>query len=275
MTDLVNFDKATIQSDPFPHAMIDGVLDQPLFDAMHADFPADEVFLRNQLTDSTGGRSSRINLCRYNDDFKQHMQKSEAWRTFYEYANSPEYVRYVLDFFGDQIKAFGGQLDNEDWVFDASAEHPPLRFSEKVLNKTGARNAIDRLQSLLRQDALTVNFDIAYGGGGYGTEIHTDNRNKLSAMLIYFNDPGGKGGAFCVHEEITGKPLAQCERYPSEEKTRIEKMVQPKPNRGLILLNCNKSYHSAQAITENPVSRKFLYVSVNKRFVNNMWETVI
>jgi hypothetical protein len=271
MNGLIRFDKSQVAIRPYPHASSDGVLDPRLFEALKADFPTDEIFLRNQTGSAEDGRMKRINLCRYHPEFADLIRGSEAWRTLYEYCNSPDYVAFVLDLFGGHVERCGAALDVRAWHFDSYAEHPPLSLAEKLMDRSGARRVVDRLRQLWRDDALCVNFDIAFGRAGYGTEVHTDNRNKLSAMLIYFNEPGGEGGEFLIHEAVTAKSLAQCERYPRDAEVRTAKVVTPAPNRGVILLNCNNAYHSAAPIAGNPTPRRFLYVSINKRFVDNMW----
>ncbi|MCW5599909.1 MAG: 2OG-Fe(II) oxygenase, partial [Nitrosomonas sp.] len=139
------------------------------------------------------------------------------------------------------------------------------------LKKTRIDDALSALMRLLKNDELYITFDIAMAKTGYSVPVHTDNRYKLLALLIYFNDlKSEEGGELLLHKHKSIQDSIYLPRYPGEENTEVVKRLLPKKNLGVIVLNCNSSYHSATPFSSNE-PRKFVYIGICKRYTKNLW----
>jgi hypothetical protein len=271
---MIGITNADIDLHPYPHGTSEQMLEPALFDDLRADFPSAELFSSNQKQPFADGRASRINMMQHDEAFVRFMDNSKVWRGFYNQVNSREFVEAIINLFGDNIQKTGGVVREDDWKFDGSGPHEVTSFRERLFRKFGVTAVLDRMRSALVQDALCVSFDIAWAREGYATEIHTDNRNKLAAFLVYFNETDGEGGEFLIHQLKEGVEAAADIRYPLEDEVDVIKMLSPKPNRGGIFLNCNRAYHSVPRLTGCTKPRQFLYVSIGARRSTPIWHEV-
>lgn len=274
MTVAIGIRKTDVDMRPYPHAISQEMLEPGLFQDLLAEFPATELFSGNQKQPFADGRASRINMMQHDAAFSQLMSGSEVWRGFYEQVNSRDFVAGIIDLFQDSISATGGTLRVDDWEFDASGPPPATSFKDRLFAKFGVATALDRMKTAFVRDTLCVSFDIAWARDGYSTEIHTDNRNKLAAFLIYFNETDGEGGEFLVHQLKEGLTAPDNLRYPREDEVDIVRRLTPKPNYGGIFLNCNRAYHSVNPLTQCSMPRQFLYVSIGSRYSTPIWQEV-
>ena len=250
------------------------MIEPALFNDLQAEFPSADVFSSNQKQPFADGRASRINMMQQDAAFVQFMDGSDVWRGFYKQVNSREFVEGIISLFDDSIQETGGTLGVDDWEFDELGPRMANSFRERLFRKFGVTTVLDRMRSAFTQGALCVSFDIAWARDGYSTEIHTDNRNKLAAFLIYFNETDGEGGEFLVHQLKEGLEAPDDIRYPREDEVDVRKRLSPKPNRGAIFLNCNRAYHSVSPLSGSTAPRQFLYVSIGSRYSAPIWREV-
>jgi hypothetical protein len=272
MSSILNLTASDIELMPYPHATSDQVIDPDVFEDLRREFPPEELFLSNQKQAYGAGRAARINLMRHDKNFKKLQRESKAWADFINRLNSSEFVEEIVRLFANHILSFGGLFDSKCWKFSPTEPHPPESLIERALYKFGIQQVLDQFLALLDKNKLCVSIDIAWAREGYSTEIHTDNRNKFAAFLLYFNETDGRGGEFLIHEvKNMTVPLANL-RYPKDEEVRVVKVLAPKPNRGAVLLNCNSAYHGVQPLTDNKTYRQFLYVSVGSPYSIPIWK---
>jgi hypothetical protein len=204
----------------------------------------------------------------------QFVDGSDVWRSFYKQVNSREFVEGIIDLFDDSIRKTGGVFRTDDWEFDESGPKVARSFRERLFRRFGVTTVLDRMRSAFTQDALCVSFDIGWARDGYSTEIHTDNRNKLAAFLVYFNETDGEGGEFLVHQLREGLEAPDDTRYPREDEVDVTVRLSPRPKRGAIFLNCNRAYHSVSPLSGCTTPRQFLYVSIGSRYSTPIWREV-
>lgn len=268
---MIEFDKAAVRLEPYPHLISDQIVEPRLFASLQSEFPDDEVFASNRKQGFSAGRASRINLGRGDAPFDEFMARSAVWRAFFTEVNSDSFVARVVALFADQLEVLGSRIQQESWRFDPRPAPSPGAFAQRVLRRLHMVQALDRVRAAFRPNRLCIDFDIAWARNGYATEAHTDNRNKFAAMLIYFGETSGTGGDFQVLKLKQDKPLGECMRYPKSEELQVVQALHPKPNRGAIFLNCNRAYHDVTPLSGSDRPRQFLYVSISSRYSYPIW----
>ncbi len=268
---IINITHKDISFQPYPHGVSDQMLEASLFQSLQTEFPSEDIFSKNQIQPFKEGRASRINLMRHNPLFKEFMEKSSIWSAFYNQINSREFVEEIIDLFESQILEVGGTVQPTDWTFTNHEPRGPESLLERGVHKIGLATFLDGIKAAVSLKALCVSFDIAWARDGYSTEVHTDNRNKLAAFLIYFNETDGTGGEFLVHKLKDGLTVPSDPRYPTDEEVEVVQTLSPKPNRGAIFLNCNRAYHGVNPLRGCTTARKFLYVSIGSKYSRPIW----
>ena len=256
---MLNIDPTLVSDTPFPHLTSTEMLPPSIFEQLKADYPTDEEL---DATVGTNGRAGR-DVYRGEPAFEKLLARSAAWRDFFAYANSPEYVDLVLRCFGQYLEEYGCSVDPKKahWT-----DHVEPR--EELGPKSRAARALSRLSSASKLDPndLFVRFDPAQARAGYHKPVHCDISNRLTTMLIYFSDARpADGGVLRIHEHLEQKDLARYERHPKEEQTKVVAELVPRENSGALLLCCNNSYHSATPVMGDDTRRNYLYMSVSSR----------
>lgn len=255
------FGPEDVVAEPFPSVLKDGFLEPDLYARLKAEFPPAE--LMDQGVNARAGRD----LYRGDAYFEEFIAGSAAWREFYQYANSPAFISFVLDLFGTSMAESGCELDPQRCRFTDYVEP-----REGLRRPAGIRRPFDRFLHRMLPDVdpneLFVRFDLAKGGAGYHKKVHTDLPNRLITMLIFFCDAdeiGLEGGELRIHEPRRKRAPEDYPRHPNEEDTRITARILPRDNLGLTFLCCNYSYHSVTAVTAHQAYRDFIYMSVASR----------
>jgi hypothetical protein len=270
-TAMLRLDTSLLRLEPYPHLISDEMLEPGAFEALRKAFPDTSIFEANRRHTLAAGRASRINLGRGDPLFDRFLSECPVWRAFFEEMNSPAFIARVYELFGDALATHQSRLHAQPYQFYEHVTRPPTNLAYRALNRLGAIEAFDRLRAAFDSNKLCLDFDIAWARNGYATEAHTDNRNKLIAMLIYFGETGGSGGEFQVLKLKHPQPLSQCRRYPSDAELDVVTTLAAKPNRGLILLNCNNAYHAVTPLVGSDRPRQFMYLSVGSRYKAPIW----
>ena len=268
---IFQFDKSLVRHEPYPHLLTDAMLEPTAFEALRREFPDTGIFEANRKQAFAAGRASRINLGRGDPLFDKFLSTSPAWRAFVDETNSPAFIEKIYELFAGDFARCESRLSSKGYEFHDHVTRPPTNIAYRALNKFGIIRKVDALRAALDGNKLCVEFDIAWARNGYATEAHTDNRNKLAAMLIYFGETGGTGGEFQVMKLKDDRPISQAPRYPRDDELEVVQTLSAKPNRGLVFLNCNNSYHAVTPLTGSDRPRQFIYVSIASRYTAPIW----
>jgi hypothetical protein len=250
---------------PFPFILKQPFIEPALYERLKAEFPSNDFFDRSVGPGSRSGRD----LYRGDAEFDAFMNTSDAWRSFYEYINSEEYMDLVLSMFGPYLKEFACDADPARAKFTTYWE-PRENLEPKSFLARTAQKA-QRVLHREGEDAtneLYCRFDIEQGGRGYDKPVHCDRSNRLVSMVIYFCDAdeiGMKGGELSIHEHKQQKPYREYERHPKPENVRTVKTLKARDNLGLLFLCSNNSYHSVTGITDLKSYRNFTYINLSSR----------
>lgn len=274
---MIDLNKAVPYTAPFPMLRMDDCLDEETFSELLNEFP-NEVEIRS-FEDVNGGRRR---LSSDQAEFYRFLAGRPAWRRFYDFVNSEEFVNRVLEAFRYELDQVGSPLF-EPIRFDQGCLR---RHAEKREGNPGRKSLPHRMakrlkdprvffrsssklhQSQPRGDELYLHFDISAGYNGYTREIHRDLDNRVAAFLVYFSDADetlGEGGEFCIHKLNGVASTKRLVRQPSSEDMMEVSRIRPKKNLFLMFLSTPNSYHSVPRITGALGPRKFIYVAITAK----------
>jgi len=261
--------RSDVRKSPFPHVLKEGMLPPELYAALRADFPTASAFDRQvQVSGSTGSRvGNGFDIYRGDPEYSDLIARSEAWKSFDSYINSPQFVQTFLDLFGPDLNELGCVIDvrpdkyRRDHIEPRSAltRHKGMRerFGEWKQYLTGAGTGAAELFTRL---------DIEKSVSGYAKPPHCDRPNRLCSLIIYFVDAdraGLEGGELNIYAHKKPKSPIEHERHPKQTDVEVVATVKPKENLGVFFPCSNNSYHGVNAIRSVGVERDFLYINIS------------
>ena len=239
-------------NDPFPHIIIKNFFKKDFYEKLENEFPKKEIF-ENQKNnvgrmhyDTTFGHALYQNI----------INESEVYNRLHNYIYSEEFIKSFLDLFGLEIE---NEINKSFLKIDVKK----LEIREKPFEVGKLYNK----QNLKKKgnSFLYPRLDIGIGEKGYGIKtggkgIHIDNPQRLISILFYV---GGftkiEGGEHRLWEKLDNKP-------------KISKEIEPKPNSLVASLQNNISYHDVNPITEISGVRNAFYIAISCN--NPMWKEV-
>ncbi len=222
-----DFAAAKVETDPFPHAVVDGLFDAATFAALAASYP--ECPPGSGPTGRTIHRGDAL--------FDAVMAGSPAWRELFAHTDGQGFVDRLAAMFHDEVLS--------------SCAVPSERLRHVDHNESRADK--ERLQTLdpaHPPEAVFTRFDFMQGMNAYAREPHLDHRRRLATMLIYFDAPGPdtfQGGDLVLHD-ARGSPV---------------KRIAPAANRAVLFPCSERSWHSVDAVTKCRRPRRFVQVAVS------------
>jgi hypothetical protein len=259
-----NIAPADVVEQPYPYLYKDQLLRPDLFQRLKAEFPSDKLFDgRPTLIGSRTGRD----FFKGDPEFNGFLAGSPAWKEFYDYINSRDFLDLTLQLFGPYFQKFGCAV-NADKAKQVEYTEDRLSLwwrSKKALYLGMGRKA--------NPNNLFTRFDIEQSGAGYDKPVHCDWPSRLISMIVYFNDAdeiGMEGGDLRIHEALEPKAPRDYNRHPKADQTRIIKTLRPRENMGLLFLCSNNSYHSVSAIKSVRDYRRFIYLNISST-AENIW----
>lgn len=268
----IHIDPKNLKTDPFPHIIVDHLINSELYEKLKSDFPNDSVYekLKNEKNYMVAG--GRRNITRSDQTYHDFLNETPSWKELCSYLDSIEFFKTCVDIFSSQFERFEINFDYNNIRY---SDYTPPRYPnifKRALHRLGAANTFENIENILlkafHNGDLYLSFDFARAQAGYEREIHLDNRNKLMVMLIYFSgqDEIGGGGELGLYQHKNPKPLKECERFPDPNDVEAFCEAAPANNRGVFFLNCNNSYHGVNKVLGKPGQyRNFIYASISAR----------
>lgn len=259
---MFSFGAADVQGDPFPHVSSNPFLDPTLYERLRSEFPSDQLFDRSS---TEGGRSGR-DLYRGDEEMDELLAASPAWSEFHAFLNSPRFLDFTLDLFGDRLRDLGCTVDPGDMRFVDWTEPRGDLAGKKRSFSLGRKRAG-------AAEEMYCRLDLHQGGASYAKPVHCDRPNRLVSMIVYFVDAEEiecQGGDLGIHRSTSGAPVSVLPRHPKPETTEMVATVTPEQNRGLFFPCSNNSYHSVSAIESTKGYRDFAYINLSSR-ADSIW----
>jgi hypothetical protein len=266
---MLNVTRQDVVNAPFPHAVVENVLDPSLYARLKADFPrrSDDAAVPN--TGSRVGKGKGFDIYRGDERYDQLVSSSAAWREFEAWINSPAFIQKFLDVFGDQLGALGigARIDPDQYQRDMIEPREVLKETQST-----PKRVIDKLAKLVdRPDPskpvpLFTRLDIEKSTSGYAKRPHCDRRNRLCSLIVYFCDAeerGLDGGDLQIFEHVEATDVRKMPRHPAPDEVREVARLKPRDNLGVFFPCSNNSYHGVTEIRSEGIERDFLYINIS------------
>jgi hypothetical protein len=237
-----------IDSDPFPHVVVDGALDPALYRELEATLPPAETLLR--------GRAVENNMpYRYS---AEHIlaDASPRWQEFTRLHTSPAFFSEVVALFGDTIRAL----------------HPTLEA------RTGKR--LEEMKSSIRfvEPFADVALDCQITYGSPVTRatrchrVHVDRQVALYAGLLYFRGchDDSSGGDLELYRFRGNERVYDEGRYVDDALVERVKTIPYAANRLAFFIHSPRSLHGVSVRSVTPYPR--LHVNFIAEFREKVWE---
>ncbi|MDH5693433.1 MAG: hypothetical protein OEZ47_10050, partial [Gammaproteobacteria bacterium] len=215
-----------IETDPFPHLVVDKLFPDDYYKELLRKFPSKDQMIPISETARTGSAySNRLVTLFEKEHFKRlDIAKREFWRELGAWLYHEEFMQGVLDVFWPFIK---------DRV-------------EEVSKLTGV--------SRISGDALIVNDQF-----GYGIGPHTDMLRRLITFLFYLppDDQFRRHGTSIyvpVEKGFESDGTRHFERGLFKQRALVEFV----PNRLLLFVRTNNSFHGVEKIEQAGIDRPLL-----------------
>lgn len=277
---MLNVTASDVRTAPFPHVISDTMLPPDLFRRLKADWPTqaefDEAAAESGSTGSRAGKASGYDIYRGDSVYDKLLARSDAWREFDAWINSPAFIAKYQELFGQYAKDIGISVDIGNSAYDRDFHEPRAVLTQDATLKEKLGLAARKLTRGLntnRRVALFTRLDITRGLSGYAKRPHTDRPNRLCSLIIYFVDAeesGLEGGALKVYQLKEPALATNSPRHPAPENVEEVAELTPKENLGIFFPCCNNSYHGVTAITSTGIPRDFLYINISGQ-VLDLW----
>lgn len=240
---MFNLSDVKVDSDPFPHVVIDNAIHEDR--EMLMDFPKDSDF----------GEGVRMHgdLCWDDLNYEKLINKSVIYNRFHQYVYSEKFINDVVNIFKN---FYDDELHSNNLLHDpriASHQTQP-RENRTPPNMNQIEENTDKFILYPRFDIGVgkLNYGLTNGGGG----IHTDNRNRLISILYFLGDDYMIGGEHRLYGVSDNKPF-------------LSKTIKPKHNRLVISLQTNKALHDVNPVSFIEGSRKAFYLAISSN--KSLW----
>ncbi len=230
----------TLETDPFPHLVIDDALDAALYESLAAQFPPVDIVNRR-------GRRVRNNHLYLLSaaDVAVHPAIAPAWKQFFRYPVSVEFWRDILPLVKSQLLTINPGLEQ-------LAGRPLETF------RVALREKDDEFTEEISLDCqFGVNSPVVRASSVRSP--HLDRPTKLFNALLYCRAPDDDtpGGGLILYK-ATG-PLAYSEGS-SIMPTRVvaAKRIAYRANRLVLFLNSPWSVHGVEPRPRTPHVRRYI-----------------
>jgi len=272
---MLNVTKQNVSPKPFPHAVVEQILEPSFYARLKADFPK----LSGQSGD--GGVGSRVgkgkgfDIYRGDAAYDQLIESSPAWREFDAWINSPAFVETFNDVFGDYLSDLKISARIDPSQYDRDFIEPRSELTETTTISDRLRHRVEKLlpAKASKEVPLFTRLDIEKSTSGYGKPPHCDRANRLCSLIIYFCDGeerGLDGGDLQIFEHKQVTDVQKMPRHPAPEDVTEVARLKPRDNLGVFFPCSNNSYHGVTQIRSDGIERDFLYINISGD-VRSLW----
>lgn len=277
---MLNVSATDVRPAPFPHVVSPAILPPDLYRRLKADWPTqaefDQAAADSGSTGSRAGKDSGFDIYRGDRIYDAVLARSDAWRAFDAWINSPAFIAKYQELFGAHAKDIGISVDIGHSSYNRDYHEPRdvLTAGATLKEKVGlAAHKLTRGLNTRRQVDLFTRLDITRGLSGYAKPPHTDRPNRLCSLIIYFVDAeetGLEGGSLKIFQLKKPASATDSPRHPTADEVEVVAELTPKENLGIFFPCCNHSYHGVAAITSAGIPRDFLYINISGQ-VLDLW----
>lgn len=218
---------------PFAYALADEFFRPATYATLRDEFPS--------IARRSGTGRNPSSLYWGDAEYERHLERSPAWKEVFHAIQSQAFLDFVIATFGDHWEREGCTLDL------AKARYVP--WVEDRVDK--------ERQNLRRVDhdphELWCRLDFSESTAGSYGPLHRDLRRRLISMIVYFD---AAGGGLILHRcgidlrLLRAMGVGRVPRAYSRVRDLVAATarVDARPNRMVVLLNSNRSWHSAATV---------------------------
>lgn len=239
-----NIKSEDIKAEPFPHIIINNVLDKKYYDTLDREFPEDKLFTKNKKY----LENYRYNIFNYNYD-----SISDLWKQFIDYHSSEYFCNKLVDLFHQNIihhyPDFIKEYEKKNYTLGNSQKD----FKEKKIDMCISSDIA--INTPLSKQINTVR------------SPHLDNSKKILTGLFYMrhkkdNSKGGDLEIFKFKNKFKKKYFGNSVPYKFVD---VVETIPYKENTMIIFLNSPDSIHGVTNRKPTDFSRRFIYFSLSKQ----------
>ena len=227
-----------IVREPFPHLVIHEALDSDFYERLAAEFPRDEVVLRE-------GKKDRGNQKHFYGAAKAlaDARVSELWKDFFRYHLSDVFYGEMLEIFGREIRLLYPDLEH--------------RLNKRLQDlRTGIRRSDLSAEAML-DCQFAINTPVLEPSSVRGP--HLDGAQTLYQCLLYFReDRDDAGGDLELYRFKEGADLSTV-TPKAIDKSLVQKAaaVPYRKNTLIAFLNSPRSLHGVSPRAATPFTRRY------------------
>ena len=223
-----------LKNEPYPHIIQENFT--CFGDKLEKEFPSFDLFGKEVRMDG--------DLFKEDENFKLFLKTSKVYSETVDILTSKKLIAELINCFDKQIQ---NEIDKGELLIDP-------RGLEITSDSLETRNG----------DSMHINgpakifprLDIGYAGKGYGVKnggrgVHTDNKKRLFACLLYLNEPDLMiGGEHRLYKMDKNYKMHQIESYSVKQDFFIA------------TLQNNTAFHDVNPIIKINGYRKAIYVGI-------------
>ncbi len=247
--------KVVFFSKPFFLCEIKEFLDEEYYQKLYNEFPPIELFEKSNsdkgLKKALDVRSKTIEI---------FLASNPIWREFTSGINTHKNSLFLKDLFHSRIPK-RGVFKDRDWFTEVDY------YTKKKVHIEGQR---PKNVNLVR-----YSFEFSHLGNDAYIPPHTDSETKIITMIIYFPDPevswnGGCYGTYFYKSKKSNNALNSWDSVHLEgarlawfrENYNILYYAKFEPNKLLIFLKSDKSWHEVKKLTKLKSTRKAFIINM-------------
>lgn len=245
---MLNLGNITFDYEPYPLGISKPALDPALYQELVRTFPAIELFKYKK------SKGNKFSLSQYNNrlNYRRFIKTTPAWRRFYNYIHSPEFITGTYDMLRDHNLDLG---------------LPAPGFKTRMYQRFRAWKRETPLPHFSRVKARFEFSAMPITGGNILP--HTDSTRKSVTMVIPILEEGEwdsawGGGTSVVRPKDPARIFNRVNAYMDFDEVDILKTCAFEPNQCLVFVKTDISWHAVMPMTgaDETILRKTLTVNI-------------
>jgi len=235
---------ADIRTDPFPHIILDDVLDPALYERLSAEYPPIEIFMAPRNSGHPYPSNSRYELAAWIAQI--HSEVGPLWKEFVERHSNATFLAEVFRLFDGYWPA-----DLRDALGGSFTGHSTGRLLEPLA-------APPRISLDARAEINTP----VHGKASVSRGPHLDTPNRLYSGLYYFRHPDDESQGGELHLYRWKHPAQEIERFQQpEDAVELALTIPYRANRFVLFPQGLHALHGVGLRAPTPHVRRYVFIT--------------
>lgn len=237
---LSGIDPSAIRLDPFPHIVIDGALDQPIFEALSGSFP---TFAQIGWNDPAKPPGSNLRYQLSSWIIQNHSELPPVWGDFVRLHSEPGFFQAVIDLFCDH------------WPEAVRSFLPDKEMGLLLRDRPAAGR-------ILQDARCEINTPVT-GPASSSRWAHIDLPCRIYSGLLYFRAPedDSVGGDLQLFRWKLGAVRDPEVHEQPEEAVEVAVTIPYHPNRFVLFPQSIDALHGVSVRHPTPHTRRYVFIT--------------